>query len=150
MPNTKWVLWHLWRFLVSKFFVKFSFFNSQSFWLDIVAFDFVYLWDSCVYKCVSLHLSVFLVLFPWLFFFSSACLVLHWFICFCFIFFLFHHYPLEVYYFLRRDRKAGDLGSGGEELGEGKHNQNMLCEKKSIFNKKKNGGSNQDNHKEHF
>lgn len=84
-------------------------------------------------KCVSCAFSLALFLLFCLFGPTLVYLFLFY------LFFLFHHYPLEVYYFLRRDRKAGDLGSGGEELGEGKHNQNMLCEK-NPFSIKKMGG----------
>jgi hypothetical protein len=33
----------------------------------------------------------------------------------------------------------GEVGRSWEELGEGNHNQNIVCEKKSIFNKGKKG-----------
>lgn len=44
---------------------------------------------------------------------------------------LFYHYPLEAYYFLRRDRKGGIWVRGGEELEEEKHR--VCCVKKIYF-----------------
>lgn len=93
---------------------SFLFLPNRAFdWLLWLLILYIYGIPVCTNVCVCIYVC-FLCFF--LGSFSSLLLVY----LFSFYPFLFHHYPLEAYYFLRRDRKGGDLGGERRVIGGGK------------------------------
>lgn len=105
------------------------------------ASSFVFLWIFCVCKCACLCIHMcFLCFFSWTLFFPVwlFCLIPVSFV-FCFILSPFYYYSLD-----EGETERGSGGVTGRGMGGGKHNLNILYEKKnylfSVLKKKPWGG----------